>query len=68
MSFWQKQQIKAAVRYLRWQFEKAGQPVPEQGELERRAAALVDEAGRIAGRTGRNVLGIVRDLIKDLKK
>jgi hypothetical protein len=68
MSFWQRQQVGAATRYLRWQYEKKGVPVPEEKELARQAAALVDQAQSIAQRTGKNVLGIIKDLINDFKK
>jgi hypothetical protein len=68
MGFWQQQKINAAIKYLRWQYEKQQRPLPADAELERQARALVDEAQQIARRTGRNVLVIVKDLIKDLKK
>jgi hypothetical protein len=68
MSFWQQQKINAALKYLRWQYEKQQLAMPEDAELERKARILVDEAQQIARRTGRNFLGIVKDLIKDLKK
>lgn len=68
MGFWQRQQIRAAMRYLTWRYEKAQLPVPQESELERQAQALLAEAHRIAQRTGKNVLGIVKDLIDDLKR
>ena len=68
MGFWQKQQIQAAARFLRWRYEKEGREVPPQDELERRADHLVEEARRIGKRTGRNVFEILKELVRDLKK
>ena len=67
MSFWQRQQVKAAEKFLKWQYEKSGGAPPDEAELERQAAAVVDKARQIAKRTGRNVFEIVKDLIRDLK-
>lgn len=68
MNFWKRQQVGAAMRYLRWQYEKKGIPSPQGDELQRQAAALVEQAQSIARRTGKNVLEIVKDLINDLKR
>lgn len=68
MGFWQNQQVRVAMRYLTWKYEKAQLPLPEEPELERQAQALLAEAHRIAQRTGKNVLGILKDLIHDLKR
>jgi hypothetical protein len=68
MGFWQRQQVRVAMRYLTWQYDKAQQPVPQEPELEQRAQVLVAEANRIAQRTGKNVLGILKDLINELKR
>ena len=68
MGFWQNQQVRVAMRYLAWKYEKAQLPMPQESELERQAQALLAEAHRIAQRTGKNVLGILKDLIHDLKR
>lgn len=68
MSFWQRQQVQAAVKFLRWRYEKEGRELPDTAELERQADQLVEQARQIAKRTGRNMFGILKDLVKDLKK
>lgn len=68
MGFWQKQQKQAAVKFLRWRYEKEGRDIPGPEELDRQAESLVEEARLIAKRTGRNVLGIIKELVRDLKK
>lgn len=57
-----------AERFLRWQYEKHDRPIPEAAELERQSQALVDEARRIAQRTGKNVIAIIKDMIAEFKK
>jgi hypothetical protein len=68
VSFWQEQKINAALKFLRWQYEKQQLALPAEDELKRQARVLVDDAQQIARRTGRNFLGILKDLINDLKK
>jgi ketopantoate reductase len=68
MGFWQKQQVNAAARYLRWHYEKKNADIPEPAELERQAENLVAHARQIARRTGRNVLVIVKDLVDEIKR
>jgi hypothetical protein len=68
MGFIRQQQIRAAVRFLQWQYEKQKMPVPGIDQLNRQAARIVDEAHRIARERGRNVLGIVKELIEEIKK
>jgi hypothetical protein len=57
-----------AIRYLKWQYQKAGSSAPVEAELEVQAARLVDEAHRIAHERGRNVLVILKEMIEDLQK
>lgn len=57
-----------AVRLLTWQYQRLKIALPSEDELEHRAAALVDEAHRIARERGRNVLAIMKELVGDLKK
>ena len=64
MGFLKNQQVKVALRLLAWQYEKAGQPLPEQRLLLRRAHTLVEDAHRIARERGGNVLGILKEMVK----
>jgi hypothetical protein len=43
-------------------------PLPESSELEKQSAKLVDDAHRIARERGMNVMGIMKELVNDLKK
>lgn len=68
MGFFRQQEERMAVRLLTWQYQRLKIALPSEDELEHRAAALVDEAHRIARERGRNVLAIMKELVGDLKK
>ena len=68
MGFFRQQEERMAVRLLAWQCQRLEIELPPQDELETRAAALVDEAHRIARERGRNVLSIMKELVGDLTK
>jgi hypothetical protein len=67
MSFIRRQEERLAVRLLTWQYQRMQVPVPGTRELERQAVKLVDDAHRIARERGRNVIGILKDLVADIK-
>jgi hypothetical protein len=66
MSFIRDQEIRLAVRLLRGQYVKEGLPVPVDSQLEAQAARVVDEAHAIAKARGRNILGILKEVITQL--
>ena len=68
LNFIKEQEKKLALRLLAWQYQKRELPLPGETEMERRAAALVDEAHRIARERGRTVVAILRELAADIKK
>jgi hypothetical protein len=68
MGFIRYQQERLAARLLRWQFEKNGEPVPDDNQLARRARIIVDDAHRIAKERGKNVMAILKDMVGDLRK
>jgi hypothetical protein len=68
MGFLRRQQELLAIRYLKWQYQKAGATEPADAELSVQAAHLVQEAHRIASVTGRNVLGILKEMIEQIQK
>jgi hypothetical protein len=68
MGFIRRQEERLAVRLLAWQYQRMSMPVPAMKELELHAARLVDDAHRIARERGRNVVGILKELIADIKK
>jgi hypothetical protein len=68
LGFIKQQEKKIAVRLLTWQYQKRGLPLPAEGQMERLASDLVDEAHRIARERGRNVVAILKELAADIKK
>jgi len=68
MGFFRQQEVQMAMRFLSWQYRKQDKPLPEEAQLRRQAARIVDEAHQIARQRGKNVVSIIRELIVDLKK
>ena len=68
MGFFDDQQKKMAVRLLGWRYQKMGLPVPDSETLDQQAGKVIDDARRIARKSGRNVVSIIKDMIADLKK
>ncbi len=68
MGFIRQQEEKLAVKLLKWRYQKLNYPEPTGSELKSHASKIVDDAHRIGRERGSNVLGIIKDLIKDLKK
>ncbi len=68
MGFLRRQEEKMAVHYLTWQYQKRNLPVPMLSELQQHAKKIVDEAHRIGSQRGRNVMGIIKELVRDIKK
>ena len=65
--FIRQQEERLAIRLLAWQYQRMNIPVPVRSELERQAAKLVNEAHRIAGERGRNVMSIIKEMVADIK-
>jgi hypothetical protein len=68
MGFIRQQEKRLAIRLLAWQYQRNNIPVPAMEALEIHAARLVDDAHKIARERGRNVVGILKELIADIKK
>lgn len=68
MGFFRRQEERLAIQLLSWQYQKMNLPLPSMPELERQANKLVDDAHRIAGERGRNVLTIIKEMIANMKK
>jgi len=68
MGFIRYQQEQLAMRFLTWQYQKKNIPVPQQSELRRQAAQVVEDAHRIAKERGRNVMAIIKELIEEVRK
>ena len=68
MGFIRNKKINLARRLLAHQYDQRGLPRPTPEDLLRQAAAVVDEASRIARQRGRNMLEILQDLVRDLRR
>jgi len=68
MGFIRRQEEHLVIRILVWKYQKMNLVVPALSELQHQAGKIVDDAHRIARKTGGNVLSIIRELIDDLKK
>jgi BMFP domain-containing protein YqiC len=68
MGFIRQQEQRLALRLLTWQYQRMNIALPDQTELETRAAKLVEDAHHIARERGRNVMTIIKELVQDLKK
>jgi len=68
MGFLRNQQIKLAMHFLRNHYVKRGLPLPPAVFLQQQAARIVDDANRIARERGKNVLGILKELVAEIRK
>ncbi len=68
MGFIRRQEERLTIRLLTWQYQRINMPVPSMEALEIHAAGLVDDAHKIARERGRNVVGILKELIADIRK
>ena len=68
MNFFRKQEVRLTVKLLKWHYGRQQLELPGEKMLEIQAEDLVDDAHRIARDRGKNVLEILKDLVRDLKK
>jgi hypothetical protein len=47
MGFLKQQEERLAIRFLSWQYQKWGKPVPEESELKLQASKIVADAHHI---------------------
>ena len=66
--FIRRQEENLAVKLLKWQYQKTNRPEPDHTALSLEAARIVDDAHRIARERGQNVMGIIKDLIGEVRK
>ena len=66
IGIFRKQQEQLAERFIRHQYKKQGVPVPDDITLSIQAAQMVKEAHQIAGKRGRNVLSILKEMANDI--
>ncbi len=68
MGFFRKQEEKLALRLLAWQYQRTNTPLPSTSKLQAQTSQLVDDAHRIARERGRNVISVLKDLVKDIRR
>jgi hypothetical protein len=68
MGFFRQQEERLTMRFLSWRYQKLDMPIPDDAELKRQAARIVEEAHRIARERGRNVMAIIKDMVEDIRK
>ena len=68
MGLIRRQEESLALRYLLWQYQKKQIPTPLYKDLEKQAAQIIDDAHRIARERGSNLISIIKELVKDIKK
>ena len=68
MGFIRNQEVKLAVRMLRWKYQNENSPLPTEQALQNYAEKVVDDAHRIAKERGSNVLSIIKELVAEIQK
>ncbi len=66
--FIRNQEENLAIKLLQWKYQRANIPAPDIAIVRKQAEKIVEDAHRIARERGRNVIGIIKDLIDDMKK
>lgn len=67
IGFLRKQEVRVAMRLLKWKYEKDDLPLPPHAELQTLAEHVVNEAHRIGKETGGSIVTIIKELVTDLK-
>ena len=68
MGFIRLQEERFAAKLLAIKYQRMNLPVPDQEALMKSAAAIVEQAHRIARERGKSMGSILKDLVADLKK
>lgn len=63
-----KQEIAFARKLLVWQYEKSGTALPDERAISAHAQKIVADAHMIAKKSGRTVLEILKNKVKNIKK
>ncbi len=65
--FIRKQETALAKKLLVWRYEKAGSVLPDDEVLTAFAQKVVDDAHRIAKESGKSVLEIIKERVREIK-
>ena len=66
--FIRKQEVAFAKKLLVWKYENSGMALPDEATLSAHAEKVVDDARVIAKKSGRNILEILKETLKVIKK
>ncbi len=66
--FIRQQEVAFAKKLLVWKYEQSNAALPGEAAISAHAEKVVEDAHRIAKKSGSNVLEILKDTIKDIKK
>jgi hypothetical protein len=65
--FIRKQEVAFAKKLLVWQYEKSGAALPDIKVISAHAEKVVDDAHLIAKKSGKNIVEIMKDAVKEIK-
>ncbi len=66
--FIRQQEVAFAKKLLVWKYEQSGTALPGEAAISAHAEQVVEDAHRIAKKSGNNVMEILKQTIKDFKK
>lgn len=66
--FIRKKEIAFARKLLMWQYQKSGAAIPHEAALSAHAEKVVNEAHRIAEKSGHNIMEILKSRFKEIQK
>ena len=66
--FVRKQEVAFAKKLLVWKYENSGITHPGEEAITAQAEMVVNEAHEIAKRSGKNLLEIMKNTVRDFKK
>ncbi len=66
--FIRKQEVAFAKKLLAWQYDKSGIALPDEAAMSAHAEKIVEDAHRVAKKSGSNVLEILKSKVKDIIK
>ena len=66
--FIQKQEVAFARKLLIWKYNQSGTVLPDENALSAHAEKIVADAHVIAKKNGSNLLEIMKDAVKNIKK
>ena len=66
--FIRKQEVAFAKKLLVWKYNQSGTALPDEKVLSAHAQKIVGDAHVIAKKSGSNVLEIMKDAVKDIKR